>query len=71
MELFVNDKGILFIKSLRIEKYITLWKNRTYLLVFQIHQRFLLPRRVSVNPRLPFPESPSSFWPGSVDNGLG
>ena len=27
MELFLNDKEILFIKSLRIKKYIALWKN--------------------------------------------
>ena len=35
MELFLNGKEILFIKSLRIKKYIALWKNRTYLLVFR------------------------------------
>ena len=30
MELFLNGKENLIIKSLRIEKYIILWKKRTY-----------------------------------------
>lgn len=55
MELFLNDKEILFIKSLRIKKYIALWKNRTFLLVFciplivcflEIHPFCLAPGRV-------------------------
>ena len=58
MELFLNDKEILFIKSLRIKKYIALWKNRTYLLVFrnplivcflEIHPFCLAPGRVYGN----------------------
>ena len=58
MELFLNDKEILFIISLRIKKYIALWKNRTYLLVFrnplivcflEIHPFCLAPGRVYGN----------------------
>ena len=30
MEIFANHKGFFIIKSLRIEKYIILWKKRTY-----------------------------------------
>ena len=58
MELFLNDKEILIIKSLRIKKYIALWKNRTCLLVFhnplivcflEIHPFCLAPGRVYGN----------------------
>lgn len=64
MEIFANHKGFFIIKSLRIENYLTLWKNGTF---FYSNSTTISPSQsgFTVNPRLPFPESPSSFWSGS------
>ena len=64
MEIFANHKGFFIIKSLRIENYLTLWKNGTF---FYSNSTTISPSQsgFTVNPRFPFPESPSSFWSGS------
>ena len=57
MEIFANHKGFFIIKSLRIENYLTLWKNGTF---FYSNSTTISPSQsgFTVNPRFPFPESP-------------
>ena len=64
MEIFANHKGFFIIKSLRIKKYLTLWKNGTF---FYSNSTTISPSQsgFTVNPRFPFPVSSSSFWSGS------
>ena len=55
MEIFANHKGFFIIKSLRIENYLTLWKNRTF---FYSNSTTISPSQsgFTVNPNPPFPE---------------
>lgn len=64
MEIFANHKGFFIIKSLRIENYLTLWKNGTF---FYSNSTTISPSQSGfmVNPNPPFPESSFSFWSGS------